>query len=107
MDINSSQRNDGIYENAFYRTAPNYKWVGSTKDYNGVIVFANKEITVKKDDGGTVPVLYVNLNGYGLIRGLLFLYQKNKHLTIGELRRQRTTSLVMLVFQMTGLSITK
>ncbi len=61
--IDASKRNDGIYANAFYRTAPNSKKVGNTKDYNGQIVYATKEITVLKDDGNTVPVLYVNLNG--------------------------------------------
>lgn len=61
--VDASKRNDGIYANAFYRTAANSKKVGNTKDYNGQIVYATKEITVLKDDGSTVPVLYVNLNG--------------------------------------------
>ncbi len=52
--VKSASRNDGIYENAFYHTSPNYKRVGSTKDYNGRIVYADQEITVKKDDGGMV-----------------------------------------------------
>ncbi|QLE60983.1 M57 family metalloprotease [Furfurilactobacillus rossiae] len=56
-------RDDGLYKNSPYNTADDSIWAGSTKNYNGTIVYADAYKNVTDYQGNSITYVHVNLNG--------------------------------------------